>query len=147
MSKGEAVCAFAVEGIPRAQGSMVALGKGRMRHASRALKPWRADVAKRARIAMRLTGNAMPRRGDITLTVLFTLPRPRSVPVRKRPRPRVRPDLDKLLRAALDALQGVAFYDDAQVVRIACAKRYDDDADATVGVRIAVEELYADRIT
>ena len=74
----------------------------------------------------------------------FTLPRPRSVPVHKRPRPKVRPDLDKLVRALLDALQGIAFIDDAQVVRLEAVKEYENDKRA-VGARIIVSE-YASRI-
>jgi crossover junction endodeoxyribonuclease RusA len=41
-----------------------------------------------------------------------------------RAHPTVKPDADKVLRALLDALTGVAYEDDAQVVDVAVTKRY-----------------------
>jgi crossover junction endodeoxyribonuclease RusA len=45
-----------------------------------------------------------------------------------------RPDLDKLLRALLDALTGVAFKDDAQIIDIDATKRYCDPPGVLVRV-------------
>ena len=45
-------------------------------------------------------------------------------PIKRRPSPCVRPDLDKLARALLDALIGVAFVDDQQVVSLTVRKVY-----------------------
>jgi Holliday junction resolvase RusA-like endonuclease len=38
--------------------------------------------------------------------------------------PATRPDIDKLLRAVLDALTGLVFVDDGQVVTVNMAKEY-----------------------
>ena len=47
-----------------------------------------------------------------------------------------RPDLDKLQRAVLDALTGVLFSDDGQVVQLAAVKQYGQP-----GVHIVAEQL------
>jgi Holliday junction resolvase RusA-like endonuclease len=55
------------------------------------------------------------------VTLLFIMPRPKTV---KRAEPSVAPDLDKLVRAALDALTSVAYEDDGQVTEIHAIKIY-----------------------
>jgi len=63
---------------------------------------------------------------DVDLT--FYLPRPKSVSVTARPLPTVKPDVDKLERAVLDAMtmSGV-IADDAQITDTSTRKRYADD--------------------
>jgi crossover junction endodeoxyribonuclease RusA len=51
----------------------------------------------------------------VSVAVVFTFVRPASVS-QKRTQMVVRPDLDKLIRAVLDALTGVLYEDDSQVV-------------------------------
>jgi Holliday junction resolvase RusA-like endonuclease len=51
--------------------------------------------------------------------------------------PTVPPDLDKLIRAVLDGLTGVAYKDDGQVVRISAVKIYAQK----IGVQIGITEL------
>lgn len=64
--------------------------------------------------------------GPVELVLAFGLTRPRSVSVKKRPLPIAKPDLDKLVRAVKDALTGVLWKDDAQVVSLRAAKTYVD---------------------
>ena len=40
-------------------------------------------------------------------------------------RPVVKPDIDNVAKAILDALNGVAFADDRQIVQVTCEKWYD----------------------
>jgi len=97
-------------------------------------KPWRASVqsfALEARAAMADRAEAaaflvaqMPLRIKIT----FVLPRPASASYRRRPFPVVRPDVDKLSRAVLDALKHVLWNDDVQVVTKTVRKRYQESA-------------------
>lgn len=57
--------------------------------------------------------------------------RPASVSVKKRPHHTVKPDLDNLAKAVKDALQGVVYENDSQVVRYGAAflKRYAENGE------------------
>jgi Holliday junction resolvase RusA-like endonuclease len=92
----------------------------------RGLLAWRAAVRAAAATAM---GATPPLTGPVLLAVHFGLLRPRSQvgargQLRRRaPRfPATRPDLDKLIRAIGDALTGVVWHDDGQVVAVVAAK-------------------------
>ena len=110
---------FFVEGEPVTQGSMKAIGRGRMVHVNgAALSGWRATVAASARAAgAQCVGDHTPVRVDC----LFYLPRPKTV---NRDFPTTRKDTDKLMRAIGDALTGVVYVDDVQVCDWHVAKRY-----------------------
>lgn len=59
--------------------------------------------------------------GAIRIDVLFYLPRPRKP---KSFYPIVRPDLDNYLKGVMDALNGILWRDDSQIVSIRCEKKY-----------------------
>ena len=61
--------------------------------------------------------------GPLEIDVSFFLPRPKSLP-KKIAYHTKRPDLDNLLKSVLDALNGVVFKDDSQVVAIQAYKYY-----------------------
>lgn len=71
-----------------------------------------------------------PSDGPLLLVLGVWLPIPTSVAKKRRAtaEPVTRPDLDNYLKLALDALNGVAFKDDSQIVRIVAAKHYVRDA-------------------
>ena len=54
-----------------------------------------------------------------------------------RPHPSVKPDLDKLVRATLDPLEGVVFDGDSRIVAIDATKRYLETGEAE-GARIEI---------
>ena len=58
---------------------------------------------------------------EVTVTAYFA--RPKSAP-RKRVRPTVRPDYDNIAKLVTDALQGLAFHDDCEVVDAHIHKLY-----------------------
>lgn len=62
--------------------------------------------------------------GAIRLEVVFYYARPKSAPDRHHHTGR--PDLDNLIKAVLDGLNGYAFDDDSQVVEIHARKQYTD---------------------
>lgn len=69
--------------------------------------------------------------GPLRMTMRVDLPIPSSWSKRKQQqaltgeiRPCVKPDIDNFVKAALDALNGVVFADDKQVVRLEASKRY-----------------------
>ena len=73
--------------------------------------------------------------GPVSLVMVFTLVRPASVSPKRRPFPTVRPDVDKLARAGLDAMSGVVFSDDAQVIEALVGKVYGDAPGLTCQIR------------
>lgn len=68
------------------------------------------------------------------------LPRPVRTPKSRTPPAIKKPDGDKLLRAVLDALTGVAWVDDSQVTDARARKRL-AELDAPPGVYIAITRL------
>lgn len=125
---------FHVRGLPQPQGSSRAfLPRGWSRPVITCDNPrvagWRQEAAAACCGVLAAAGwregdgplLARPRACRVELE--FFLPRPASLPKRVG-RPCVRPDLDKLVRAALDAWTGLLYADDSQVVEIAAAKLY-----------------------
>ena len=124
--------AFTVPGRPQPQGSMKAFVRGNrafLTSDNSALKDWRAAVGYHA-----LKAGARLLEGPIRIDAAFSIQRPKghfrtgknahllrdSAPVV----PTTKPDLDKLVRAVLDALTGVCFNDDAQVTQVNATKSY-----------------------
>lgn len=121
-----------VPGIPVPQGSMRALGPGRLIHNNNdRLKPWRQAITNAAMQAVR-GDDTWTRLGPMRVDAVFTLPRPkahyRANGDLKPAAPNLhdkRGDLDKFIRAALDALTDAGIWvDDAQVCAITATKKY-----------------------
>lgn len=122
---------FFVAGIPKAQGSKRHVGRGRMIEMSKDLGPWREAIAWEAK---RVAGSKKFE-GPIWGHFAFFFPRPRSHYGTGRNAERLKesapivhsgpPDLDKLVRAACDALtmSGV-IEDDRKFVEILATKKY-----------------------
>jgi crossover junction endodeoxyribonuclease RusA len=123
-----------VAGRPAPQGSKRHVGNGVMVESSKAVGPWRTVVAWSVAQAHR----AAPAVGPVAVVVEFVMPRPKSLP-KRRPTPShtVEPDTDKLLRAVGDALTGVVWRDDSQVVDLHGTKRY-AELDEQPGAHIRV---------
>ena len=139
---------FFVPGIPATAGSKTPFvnkktGKVSMVPANKKQKPWMAIVRSYAQDAY--AGPLF--RGAIQLECKFYLPRPKghygtgknadrlkpSAPAY----PVGKPDCTKLLRAAEDALKGVIWHDDAQVVKQVNSKNYGDQP----GVEILISGM------
>lgn len=111
---------FFVPGKPAPQGSKRHLGRGILIESSKEVGPWRERIAITAHNAM--AGQKLfP--GPLTIDLQFVLPRPKSAPKRYTPAAVRRPDIDKLARAALDAITGVVIGDDAQITTMNVTKR------------------------
>lgn len=90
------------------------------------LKAYRTVVATAARQALAEAGIQAPmaaRHVPVELTIKYTFVRPKSVSA-KRLYPVVKPDIDKLERATLDAITGILMEDDAQSVLVTHSKVY-----------------------
>ena len=140
---------FFVHGLPVPQGSKKVIRGNVIEMADARLRSWRQDVASAAKNAMTQEG-AEAGIEPVDVRLMFFLPRPQghygtgknanrlkpSAP----PTPAVHPDLDKLVRSVLDALTGIAFRDDKQVVSLTAAKLY-SDGDSSPGLMGAVMVL------
>jgi len=95
--------------------------------ASSKVKPWQAQVRSEAVEAM--NGDKLIR-GPLSASVLFVLARPkghfgkRGVRPSAPEYPTVKPDTTKLWRAVEDALEGIVYANDAQIVRQDVGKVY-----------------------
>ncbi|MGN6609959.1 MAG: RusA family crossover junction endodeoxyribonuclease [Jatrophihabitans sp.] len=132
-------------GEPKPQGSKRHVGGSRMVESSKALKPWRTHVQSCFEDALDRAGIVDAIDGPLAVEVTFTMRKPASAPKRRRTWPIARPDVDKLVRAVLDAGQAAGAYrDDAQVVRLVVDKvfpRETFDASGAPGVRVRLYQV------
>ncbi|WP_219819799.1 RusA family crossover junction endodeoxyribonuclease [Pseudoclavibacter sp. RFBB5] len=134
---------FNVDGAPVQQGSKQAFGFKRADGSvgasvvdvnKKPLRAWREEV----QAAASDFAGTFIKHEPLQVDVVFRMNRGVSV---KRPHPSVQPDLDKLLRAVLDALTISRIYvDDAQVVASTQVKRYALPHE-TPGARIRVSRI------
>ena len=116
--------------VAQGSGSCIPLKNGRCQYVPASggkLSNWRGYVRACAQDEYR----GKPTKDGVHVILRFRIPPPKR---QTREFPTVRPDLDKLVRAVLDALTGVIFVDDAQVLGLYASKRYSD----TPGVDIVV---------
>lgn len=138
-----------VPGLPIPQGSVIArmsrAGKPFVKHDSRNLAAYRADIREEVGRKMPWVGPVADR--PFIVRVEFHMPRPKGHYGAKglratAPRwPTKRPDVDKLARAVLDALTGLVWADDSQVVRLMATKVWATFADGqSPSTSIIIEE-------
>lgn len=151
---------FTVHGTPAPQGSKRLLpfggkrgGRPMLVESSKAVGPWRAKVRRAAEAARDLLpADDQARETDaVTVTLDFNMPRPkahygtgRNAETLKPAAPTDpigKPDLDKLARAVLDALTGIAWVDDAQVTALVVSKRFAPHP-RHVGVHVRVDRIH-----
>ena len=138
---------FFVAGDPTPQGSkraFVVKGKPILTEsAGDKLRTWRQDVRAAALEAMKAAQpeDWRPFTGAVLVWLNFSMRPPKSLP-KKVLWPIKRPDLDKLIRAVLDALGSAGvFKDDSQVVQLTASKRWPIHSGAGVpGVIVTVAE-------
>lgn len=124
---------FSVLGEPSPEGSTRAfyikkINKAVVTHSNQSnLEAWRNRVATEAQRALEGSSWISDSSSAYALDVDFYLTRPPSVQPHKRLHPIVKPDLDKFIRAINDALTGILFSDDCQVVALNITKTYDDN--------------------
>lgn len=127
------IVAFEVNAPPAVQGNHRVTERGQIYEASsRRLRDWREAIGWAAKAAMR---REQPLAGPLRVKLSFTLHAPKAG---AKPYPSARPDLDKLTRAVFDAMTGIAYADDGQIVEMFVTKRW-----GTPGVRVEVIELIA----
>jgi Holliday junction resolvase RusA-like endonuclease len=111
-------------------------GKGRESHAA-----WRQAVATAARDWQDLHHQALLD-GPLAVRIEFLLHKPASTPKRKIWADR-KPDLDKLVRSVLDAVDKVVIAEDSRVVSLTASKRYALDEPPGALITITEQETPA----
>lgn len=124
-------------------------------HDSDEIVSWRSYVALAVKVALKRAGiRAQPAfaDGSVPIGLLFRLDRPKghyttkgalSAEGDRNPEPWHKPDVDKLVRAILDACgkfggvdEGLVYTDDAQVTRVVIAKAWSSPPTSKAGVSI-----------
>ena len=113
--------AFFIPGTPAPQGSKRHVGNGVLIESSKYVGPWRERIAWFA--AQNMQRHHGPFTGAVNVRLEFVMPRPKSLPQNRTPAAIKRPDVDKLARACLDSLSGIAYQDDSQIVGLHANKR------------------------
>lgn len=142
------VAKLLVYGSPAPQGSkkfvgMSKAGRGILVESSKKVAPWRQDVAAAARAVKE---GRPPMDGNLVVRMIFTVPKPKSAPKKRRTYPNTRPDLSKLARSTEDALvEAGLIADDARIVEYQrLAKVFpgeDGDSLVSTGCRIEIRTL------
>ena len=140
---------FFVAGEPIPQGSSkgfpVKRANGKIgvaiTHANPRTMDWRRRIADEAQKA-NVDGFYVSKNngvGDgVRVVAIFYLPKPKSA--KKNAVPSKKPDADKLIRSGLDALTGILFDDDSQVIELMVRKRYVPESEGP-GVNVKVEAI------
>jgi Holliday junction resolvase RusA-like endonuclease len=127
-----------VPSAPQPQGSKVAFNRGGrcvLVESNKKLPAWRKLVTEKLEAA---NAGCEPMIGEISLQVIFFMPRPKSV---TRLFPTVKPDIDKLIRAINDSATDAGIIeDDSQIIEIVAYKFYEDEQNP-VGAFIAFDKL------
>jgi Holliday junction resolvase RusA-like endonuclease len=125
---------FYIPGLPVAQGrpKFARMGKGVRAYDPEKSRNWKAYVKA---IAAQHSPKMME--GPLLVDLHFRFPRPKSVSAKKRPFHTVKPDCTNLAKGIEDALNGLLWADDSQVVDLRIRKDYGAEA----GVLVKVEEL------
>lgn len=133
MSEPTEIVTVRVEGSPVQQGNLSTGRQGQQYWTNGpVLRKWRELIAKETREV--LPDGWEPTLGPIGLSAVFIHKRPKTGPNSKRKTATYKvtsPDLDKLIRALLDALTGVVYVDDCQVADIHAVDVFSDSIDDT----------------
>lgn len=127
-----------VPGKPAPQGSKRYVGNGIAIESSKAVKPWRQDI----REALLLDGTTpkvfFAKDTPVWVSLTFVMPRPQRLARKATPAYVRKPDIDKLVRAVLDAIGSAGvWHDDSQVVFLNVRKQY-AEVDETTGCHITL---------
>lgn len=127
-----------VAGRPAAQGSKKHIGNGRMIEQSKYVKPWREQIVAVFMQQPYTVRASWPIAGEVHVRLSFVMPRPAATPKRSTPPAVKKPDLDKLARAAFDAISmSGAWGDDSQATQLVASKRIAEIGESP-GVRIDI---------
>ena len=102
---------FTIPGEPRPWKR--AKGNGKLRFTDAEMRQLKNDIGV---IARAHCNKPIPPNCGVVLTLRFYLKPPKNLKLTQRPYPTKRPDFDNLEKLIADALNGIAYHDDSQVV-------------------------------
>ena len=106
-------------------------------------RSWKAFVADYAERAMKTQGISAPLEGPLMVKIRFGFPLPKSQH-RKTPKPMMwhmkRPDLDNLYKGVIDAMEGIVYHRDSEIVKVIMDKVIVPQGDAPY-VNLAVMKV------
>jgi Holliday junction resolvase RusA-like endonuclease len=135
------IVVFTVEGIPQGK------GRPRFRRAGNFVQTYTDAKTKSYEATIRDTsaramGSARPLESPVSVDLYIRVPCPSSFSKRRRnecfegrERPTKKPDIDNIIKAYLDGMNGIVYLDDTQVVRVSAKKVYSMVAGVDVCVR------------
>jgi len=121
-----------IVGIPVAQGRP---RFSRVNGFMRAYDPTKSREWKEAVKLQAIDQGITPMRGALKMTAVFNLPRPKSLPTKVIHHIK-KPDCSNFIKGVEDALRGIAFDDDSQIVELHIRKMY-----GIPGVDITINEV------
>jgi Holliday junction resolvase RusA-like endonuclease len=128
---------FTVAGTAATKGSWKAMraksGRLMMVPEIKREKPWAEAVAWSARVAM---AGAAPVAVSVRVSIMVSVTRPKTS---KLGAPRM--DVDKLARSILDAMTGIVYIDDVQVISLSISKRWGAQSGAFISIETEEESL------
>ena len=129
---------FDVPGIPVAQGRgrAVRIGPGVRVIDPEKSRDWKRTVHFTVAQHTVHIATQLPLQDALEVVLDFRMMRPKSLPKRVEYHTK-RPDIDNCTKAILDALNGLLYRDDSQIVKLTATKRYADRP----GVEIRVQTL------
>lgn len=137
---------FSVPGQPVAKGRPKFARQGGFVRAYTPEKTVNYETLVKIAAAEAMEGDA-PMKGPLTLDISLGVTIPKSTPKKDRARistgyflPVKKPDVDNVLKAISDAMNGIVYEDDAQLVDVRIRKRYSECPGAYVTVRWAVRD-------
>lgn len=74
--------------------------------------------------------------GPLKVEVIFHVPRPKTISIKKRKYPHCKPDLDNLEKLLWDALEGIVFVNDSRIVTKTISKQYSSEGMIEVKIRV-----------
>jgi crossover junction endodeoxyribonuclease RusA len=108
-------------------------GRGILVESSKLVKPWREAVVWAAR------ESGVRVEGPVSMTVYFTVRKPKSAPKKRKTYPTSRPDLSKLVRSTEDALVTAgAIIDDSYIIETRSGKCFPNEHELSLDVPGAV---------
>jgi Holliday junction resolvase RusA-like endonuclease len=97
-------------------------------------KTWKEDI--KVQVLSQMKAGPVILEGPLMLQLVFRMTRPVSLP-KKVIHHTKKPDIDNLQKAVKDALKGICYKDDSQIIEVTARKVYD----STPGVWIALREI------